>query len=346
MISASALKNTVSGVRDHPKSPWARKPSVHETAIHETELEDLHKEDMHVRPGFDAPPPYMSEAGSTFEEPVREHQPEVMTTIAEEDGTQGLAKERERNSEWPESRSRQIWGSIFISYSTYRAVVAFIVNVQGLIDNHTGASAPSNLLILLVSIQILAANYSIPRILRGLLTIDIVLVSVAFVITSFASFSKGKKYPSYGMLIAAGGTCPYYASNCKWQTTHWDMVGCGNYTQLVDGDDDAPAPKGFFDPYVTSGNLNTKMNPLATVEAIILVGGLAWLLTAMFQVYEARYLIWERGEESKRRCTRNRKESLYSCGVGLMGCTALLGIIGAVIATLMSVPSLPQPAYI
>ena len=190
MTSMSSLKSTVSGGRNHPKSPWARKPSVHETAIHETELEDLHK-DQHIKLSFDGPPPYMSKAGSTFEDPMQGPQAGVMTTIGEKDGRQGLVKKGGRNSKWPESRSRQIWGSVFISYSTYRAVVAFIVNVQGLIDNHTSASAPSNLLILLVSIQVLAANYSVPRILRGVLTADIVLVSAAFVITSFASFSKG-----------------------------------------------------------------------------------------------------------------------------------------------------------
>ena len=118
------------------------------------------------------------------------------------------------------------------------------------------------------------------------------------------------------------------------------MVGCGNYTQLVDwadADGDATAPQGFFDPYVTSGDLNTKMSPLTTVESIIIVGGLAWLFTAIFRVYEARYLVWERSKEESRKCMRNGRGNMYSCGVGLMGYTALLGIIGAVVTTFMYV---------
>lgn len=343
--SISSLRQSVSRVHNHPKSPWARKKNENETAIHETELENLHKKGvpMHKerKNSFDPPPPYMSEAGSVFEEPVPEpvHPPEMTSAIAEEDiGAPEVIEETRKGEWWEESRSRKIVGTIFVVYSTFRAVTALVVNVQALIDHHTSASAPSVLLLLLVSIQMLTANYSIPRLIRGILTIDILLVATAFLIAAFASLANNQNYPAYAQLALAGGTCPFYTSNCHSQATHWDVVGCGNYISLANPDDqgqDYPAPTGFFDPYTSDqGNdLNTKMNSIHIVEAIVTVFGLIWLLTAIFQIYEGRYLVWPRKERRRGRYLNGAGDQ--PCGVTLMGMTALLGIIGAFVATFM-----------
>lgn len=163
-------------------------------------------------------------------------------------------------------------------------------------DKQTPLSAPSILLLLLVSIQVMIANISTPRIMRMILTADLILIATAFCIAGFAPLGIGisnQSYPAYGNLTIAGGTCPVYASNCVSQSTHWDMVGCGNYTQLIDlgdddgdGDGDAPAPQGSFVPYASNGDLNTKMNPLHLIESVIIVFGGIWLFTVLFQVYE------------------------------------------------------------
>ena len=58
-----------------------------------------------------------------------------------------------------------------------------------------------------------------------ILTTDIILVAFAFSTVVFAPIgirTSTLTYdcPAYGNLTIAGGTCPLYASNCVWQTTH------------------------------------------------------------------------------------------------------------------------------
>jgi hypothetical protein len=117
------------------------------------------------------------------------------------------------------------------------------------------------------------------------------------------------------------------------------MVGCGNYTQLIDLEDDdggdngdAPAPQGSFVPYASNGNLNTKTNPLHMMESVITVFGGIWLFTVLFQVYEARYLFWPRKENSN-----PYRKKRYQCGAPCMGMISLFGVLGAVVATLLSI---------
>jgi hypothetical protein len=343
MLSVTALKSTVSGVRDHPRSPWARKASLRERPINDTELEDLHKKEApgvertDRTEGLDPPPPYMADAGPVFEEPPL--QPQLFMTSALPGEAVEIPKEARPDAKWPESRSRRIAGTILIIYSTFRAATAIIVTIQGLINKTTSAPSPSNLLLILVSIQINAANYSIPRLLRMVLTLDIVLISTAFVITSFTSFSKSTRYPAYAHLALAGGTCPFYSSNCYSQYTHWDVVGCGNYstvsTSQNDGedDDDYTTPSGFLQPYGTNGSLNGSMSPLNTVEAISVVCGLIWMATAIFQVYEGRYLVKPRKENRRAQYINGRDKQ--PSGVSLISVTVLLGIIGAFVGSLM-----------
>jgi hypothetical protein len=337
MTSITTLKNSMHAVRDHPKSPWARKTS-NETAIYETELENLHNKGVpkhqETLNGFDPPPPYMPEAGPVFEEPLPPPQ-FTMTSAIPEELIEG-AEESQPDPKWPESRSRKILRTILVVYSTFRAAAAFVVNIQGLIDMHTSASAPSNLLLLLVSIQIQTANYSIHRLVGMVLTLDILLVSVAFATTSFACYSNAHNYPAYAQLALAGGTCPFYMGDCHWQATHWDVVGCGNYTGLYDSNDpdqDNPAPTGFFEPYTLQGTLNSKMNRLVAVEVIAIVFGSIWLLTAIFQIYEARYLVTPRKGKGRDRYINGKERQ--PCGVAITGMTALFGVMGAFVGTFM-----------
>ena len=114
------------------------------------------------------------------------------------------------------------------------------------------------------------------------------------------------------------------------------MVGCGNYTQLVDVEDndgDAPAPSGSFVPYASSGDLNTKMNPLHIIETVIIVFGGIWLFSVLFQIYEVRYLISPRKEV---RANQFRKKRCQ-CGTPCMGIITMFGVMGAFVATFMSI---------
>jgi hypothetical protein len=114
----SALTNGVSRVRDHSKSPWARKQ---ESALHQTELEDLHK-----AKSFDPPPPYQSETSSSGDV-----ESEMMSSaIVDEEQQEVRNGSAEDQQKWEESPRRKIVETACFIFSTFRSVVAFIINVK------------------------------------------------------------------------------------------------------------------------------------------------------------------------------------------------------------------------
>jgi hypothetical protein len=340
-----SLKTLSDGVRNHPKSPWARNTAHPAT---ETELESLHR----PKTNDDPPPPYSStenDENAAFAIPSHD---DFISPEAHEDAfeptPQSQINEPERNQIWAVSPARKVIDLVLVSYSTYRAAVAFIIQFLGLVDKHTPSCAPSNLLLILVSVQIMLSNVSFPRIIRFVLTLDVLLVATAFTIAAYAPLSNPRNssyaplnssssaYPSYGELNITGGNCPVYADNCYQQTTHWVNVGCGDYTQVInyddynDDDDDENPTTGFFTPYATSGSLKTSMNPLSIVEDVIYVFGTIWLFSSAWQIYEVRYLIFPRSPYKQ-------KTKRGSCSNTLLGMVTLFGVIGAFVAALMSI---------
>jgi hypothetical protein len=342
MTSLGNLRNGVRTVRDHPKSPWARM-KAHPVGEHE--LESLQRPKTN-----EPPPPYTSAENydnSDFAIPANDD----FSPYPSEEPLEAIPPPRiiepPKEETWDVSPRRKALDIAFVIYSTYRAAAAFTIELLGLLDKRTPSGAPSNLLLILVSIQILLSNVSFPRQIRLLLTIDTLLIALAYTTAAYAPLSNhrsgsnsyfplatsGPAYPSYGELNITGGACATYASNCRQQAKHWIEVGCGNWTRVIDyedNDDDDNPTTGFFYPYATSGDINTSMNPLNIVETVIFVFGTIWLLSSAWQIYEIRYVIWPR--------SRNRqKPKRGECANALMGMMTLFGIMGAFVACLMSI---------
>ncbi|KAE9379426.1 hypothetical protein N431DRAFT_478451 [Stipitochalara longipes BDJ] len=329
------------GVRNHPRSPFSR---LRATVAQKHELESLHRPKTN-----EEPPPYTcvnTYDNSDFAIPVNDDfAPQVTREESFEAARPPSIIQPRAEESWDASPRRKALDITFLTYSTYRAILAFAIQLLSIIDKHTPSCAPSNLLLILVSIQILLSNVSFPRSLRFLLTIDTLLVAIAFTAASYAPLhntksnsyaslaSSPRNLPGYGQLNITGGTCPVYASNCIKQTSHWVQIGCGNYTQIIDyedNDDDDNPTTGFFTPYATSGDLNTSANPLHIIEAVIYVFGTIWLLGTVWQVYEIRYIIWPRSRD-------RQKPQRNDCANGLLGMVTLFGVIGAFVAAWMSI---------
>jgi len=70
------------------------------------------------------------------------------------------------------------------------------------------------------------------------------------------------------------------------------------------------------------------MSPLHVIEAVVLIFGTIWCLSAVLQIYEARYIFSSR--PARRDTTRG------GCGGALLGMIPLFGIIGVFIAAILS----------
>ncbi|PMD34194.1 hypothetical protein L207DRAFT_534548 [Hyaloscypha variabilis F] len=338
----NSLSQLTNGVRNHPRSPFSRLRTRIEP---QHELESLHRPKIN-----EEPPPYTSinsYDNSDFAIPADDDFVPPANRLESFEAVRPPSVTLPRaTASWDTSPRRKALDITFITYSTYRAVVAFTIQLLSIIDKHTPSCAPSNLLLILVSIQILLSNVAFPRSLRLILTIDTLLVALAFTAASYGPLHNTKpsgnyvplayspsNIPWYGQLNITGGICSVYASNCIKQTSHWDQVGCGNYTQIIDyedTDEDADPTTGFFTPYATKGDLNTSSNPINIVEAVIFVFGTIWLLGTVWQVYEIRYIIWPRSRD-RQGPKRN------DCANALMGMVTLFGVIGAFVAAWMSI---------
>jgi len=315
--------------------------------ICETELHSLHNSnEPHPE---DAPPEYQSEVDFPMDvgPPALEATTSAAPTyLSHEDEAHESEAPSQTNdiqinpeilpAKDEEKRRKRIIRYTIIGYCTFRAMVTSIVNILSLIDKHTTPSAPSTVLLILVSTQITASNQSLSRILRLLLSLDILLLAVSFTIVSFAPMSSAT-YPSYGSLTISGGNCPVYASNCHKQTTHWDEIGCGHYTTYIgaDNNDDEEPQDQFYHPYAKSGSVNSGANALKVVEWVITIFGTIWLLSVLFQLWEARHLFSAQRRETKR--VEGPQKSRRRCAPNLFFMLILFGVFGAFVAMFMSI---------
>lgn len=343
----TSLSQFTKGVRNYPRSSLARLRVARSERQHE--LESLQRPKA-----SDDPPPYTSANSydnSDFAVPANDdfYPDHDDASIQDIPPPRTITPPPSVEGTWDVSPRRKVLDIILITFSTYRACVAIAIQLLSLIDKRTPSCAPSNLLLVLVSVQILLSNISLPRKLRLLLTTDTLFLALAFTTAAYAPLSNPKaapnlyfslssspgSYPWYGQLNLTGGRvgCANYASNCIQQSHHWSSVGCGNWTTIIDyedGDDDENPTTGFFAPYATSGDINTSANPINIVEAVIFVFGTIWLLSTAWQIYEIRYIFWPRSpyrQQSKR----------GECANTLLGMVTLFGIMGAFVATFMTI---------
>jgi hypothetical protein len=334
--------------RDRPRSARARK----ESAVCETELYSLHKPE---NPDIIAPPPYeisgpSSETTSKATPPSWPSEPEPgnewdASSVASNQAIPEPEIERLQDEEnfvpddgnWTATPLRKAIDVFIVSFCTFRALVAFSINVQGLIDNLTPPCSSSNVLLLLVSIQVTFSNNNLPKIFRTLLAINVLLAMAAFLIAAYAWLAV-TSHPGYGQLEIAGGNCPVYANNCPSQMKGWIDVGCGNWTipDKYNGNNDLtnaqgdPLPEGnFYDPYATPGDLNSGLNAMFIVEVIISVCGTALLPFCLGQLYgEVR--------DRFRGLVHSKKPRgrLVDCMLAMI---MIFGLLGAFCATWMTI---------
>jgi hypothetical protein len=245
------------------------------------------------------------------------------------------AQERVERPVWEFGPKRKVIDIITIIYSTYRSIAAVIVNILALAVKNTRItlSSPSNLLLALLAAQIQLQNFALPTFLRLLLALDVLLLAAAYGLSTYPRLPAPKL--GYAELTVTGGNCAVYASNCFSQSETWSEVGCGNWTSLMyfDVEDDDTVDTGqnnIYVPYATSGNINQEHNPLHTIECIFIVFGSIWLVTALYQIYNLRYIILPM-KRSKTDTKRGR------CHWMLQDFVPFFGTLGAVGAALLSI---------
>ncbi|KAF4625705.1 hypothetical protein G7Y89_g12460 [Cudoniella acicularis] len=270
------------------KALWKRTaPRRRESHICETELHTLHTDD--------APPEY-----TIVVKDVESPPQEILPSVNPDDITP-MVVEPDYTSRWDKTPRSKLIFIVIIIYCTFRAATATAVTLQSYLTHNTSVAAPCLLFFALVSTQFILTNLSLPRLMRLLLTLDVLLLFLAFLATSFIPYTKnGDNLPFYAHITTLGGNCPVYASDCYNQAPHWSTFGCGKWTPLqdVDGDDDARPGNGYYPPYASKDDFNYYSNPIHIIESIIIVFGSIWLLSVVFQLWEARHLF--RGSHAPR----------------------------------------------
>jgi hypothetical protein len=252
-------------------------------------------------------------------------------------------REVPKSPKWQDTPLKKVIVIIICAYSTFRAITGFTIALAGLINYTTPPPAPSILLLLLLSIQIPLSNRSLPRLMTLIYTTAALLTTLAFLIVSYMPLSSLSLVPKYASLSIRGGNCPVAASDCHSQTTHWSVVGCANYTyytDLEDSDSDEIPEAQFYPPYATHSDVNQNTsNALLTVETVILAFGTLWLLSVLLHLWEARHLFVHpvlsnllRPQPPVPQTGRSRGRTGAAC----TGIVTLLGIVGAVVAAVMS----------
>ncbi|KAE8454404.1 hypothetical protein EG329_000026 [Mollisiaceae sp. DMI_Dod_QoI] len=176
-----------------------------------------------------------------------------------------------------------------VLYCTFRAISAFMINLKSLHDTHTPLSAPSIILLALLSTQIIHCNITHHPITRLLLALDILLLAITFGICSYAP-NDGEWWPRYSTLQISSGNCPVYAGDCMSQAPHWLSVGCGDYSTPSNYDNGVSYgyASQLYLPYRNTGDLNvqTSMNPLHAEEMTVVVFGSLWWFFVIFHLLD------------------------------------------------------------
>jgi hypothetical protein len=194
---------------------------------------------------------------------------------------------------WTFSTATIIYYLTFL-YCIFRAIIAFITAYKSLHDATTPLPAPSSILLILLSTQILYTNISHSPLPRLLLLLATLLLSISFGISSYAP-NHGEWWPRYSTMFISSSNCAVYAGDCLKQAPHWLSVGCGNWSTPTNYDSGVSYgyPEVFYLPYQNTGDLNvqTGMNTLHATEMTVVVAGSAWWVIVLLQTLEGFELL-------------------------------------------------------
>jgi hypothetical protein len=255
---------------------------------------------------------------------------------------------------WQDSLKNKIVVLISIVYNTLRAVFAAVTALQVAITHNGTHAAVSSLFLLYLSIQTFMANRKIPRIITFLLVIDLLLVGIAFLVTTWDFKSH-----TYGDAVIMGGNCPQtpaYAPDCKTQLAQWSMVGCGTTVgprhMVSTGSSHKQSPNPnvgatYYPPYTSAGDINSGVK-LRIIEAVIGALGTFWVaVTLLLTVYEAIrtfftaeslfHLLWPIPYDDKFTTSRKTGKTRMRMGWAAMSFFAFFALGGAIIVSILSI---------
>jgi hypothetical protein len=262
---------------------------------------------------------------------------------------------REPILKWQDNLMNKIAVLVSVTYNTLRAVFAAISAIQIASTHHGTHAAVSSLFLLYLSIQTFMSNRKIPRIITLLLVIDLTLVGIAFVLSTW-----DWKAHAYGDAVIMGGNCPQlpsYAPDCRTQLSQWSMVGCGSTV----GPRKKPASSSshktlspnpnygatFYPPYVSAGDINSG-NKLQTIEAVMGALGTFWVaVTLVITIYEAIrtfftaeslvHLLWPIPFDEKFATNKKTGKTRTHLGWAALSLLAFFALGGAFIVTILSI---------
>jgi hypothetical protein len=158
---------------------------------------------------------------------------------------------------------RTIIGAFWTSIRSFAVLGACIRVAQG--NNKKGYPAPTNIIILMMSVQTYLGGRGMPRFINLLLALDVVVCYIAFLIAMFGPFNA-EHY--YGKIGVTGGSCPYFDKN-YCEPDFWPTVGCttnSTWNATVMGYPHGSARTHDPDPNRATG---AHANVLVSVERIV-----------------------------------------------------------------------------
>ena len=167
-----------------------------------------------------------------------------------------------------------MYKSIFgIAWTTLRALSLFILAIKTAHDSKNPSiissyPGPLSVMILFASAQTYLAGRGMPRLFNAILAYDLVLIWVAFVVSSFG---PGSTTRYYGKIGVQGGNCPFfdrakYNHHGECAYGRWETVGCSKNSTWDTSAHQFPRAAWWF-----TGNPdpNTYGNSLLTLEYVL-----------------------------------------------------------------------------
>ncbi|KAF4630223.1 hypothetical protein G7Y89_g7919 [Cudoniella acicularis] len=174
-----------------------------------------------------------------------------------------IATEPDNNIQWHITPRSKLFFIPISKYCTFRAVTAVAITLQAYLSERTSLASPCLLLFALMSTQMVPMNlnFALPRQIRLLLTFDILILFIIFLVTPLIPANiHGHKIPSYAYITTIGGNSPVYASDCYKQASHWNDFGCGNWAPLSHSYTSVMSnpmpPTGYYPPYASTHGVN------------------------------------------------------------------------------------------
>ena len=162
-----------------------------------------------------------------------------------------------------------------VAWTTLRALSIFVLAIVTAHDSKTPSKTssypgPLSVMILFASAQTYLASRGMPRLFNVVLAYDLLLIWIAFVISSFGPGSTTKYYGKVGI---QGGNCPFfdrakYNSNQECAAGRWQTVGCATNSTWDTSAHNYPRAAWWFtgDP-----DPNTYGNSLLTLEYVLAI---------------------------------------------------------------------------